>query len=613
MKKLLLLLLTTFTVNIFAQDYDEYLDTLQLDEIKVVSTLRIKAPISSKLMNKFDIELKNVGQEPSYILNTTPSVTNYSDNGSCLGYSYFRLRGIDQTRINMTFDGIPLNETEDQGAYFSNYPDFFSNINSLQIQRGVGTTSNGVSSYAGSINFESPLLTDNYLSEFNANYGSFNTYRFNYKYNSSIVNNKALYIGISKLHTDGYKYHSGNDSKSAFFSTGYFKDNNILKLTGFIGNQQNDLAWLGVSDIDIKKDRKNNGCSDTEKDNFTQGLIKLLFIHTFNSNSYINSTLYYNTLSGHYGFDLNNFLKIPLDSTLYDYHFNHDFVGFNTNYSYILDNFKFYTGINLNTINRQHIGSEKWLGELYINNGIKKEFDYFNKIVYTFNKVSVYGDIQYRYTDFNYNGDVALKTIKWNFINWRYGIDYDLNENINLYYGIGKSYREPTRNDLFLGNDNLLIDSLNNPIIGSTTPEQVLDNELGVKFNYDNCHIYFNGYFMDFKNEIVLNGQIGPNGILLHSNVANSYRTGLELDVEYLTGEFTFTNNSNYSFNAIEQNNEEITPILTPKLIINQDIMWEHNRWSLILSAKYQDWSYLDFANKFKIDAFYTFNIFCIR
>ena len=229
MKKLLFVLFTILSFNLYSQDYDAYLDTLQLDEIKVVSTLRLKTPISSKLMNKYDIDLKNFGQEPSYVLNTTPSITNYSDNGSYLGYSYFRLRGIDQTRINMTLDGIPLNETEDQGAYFSNYPDFFSNLNSLQIQRGVGTSINGVSSYAGSINFESPLLTDNKYNEVNVNYGSFNTSRFNYKYNSSINNNFGTYISVSNLHTDGYKYHSGNDSRSLFFSTGYFKDKDCAK------------------------------------------------------------------------------------------------------------------------------------------------------------------------------------------------------------------------------------------------------------------------------------------------------------------------------------------------------------------------------------------------
>lgn len=219
--------------------------TLELSEVVIsVDYLADKhTPVTYQNIKPAYFEHKNTGQEPSFLLSETPSMTVYSDAGSYQGYSYFRMRGIDQTRLNMTLDGVPLNEPEDQGVYFSNYPDFFNSIGQVQIQRGVGTSKNGTSSYAGSLQFTSPSLLDSTRAAIGFGYGSFGTYRAFGEFNSGQKENKAIYIRASRLHSDGYRERSANTSGSAFYSAGLFMDNSSLKLTGFLATKK--IKWLG--------------------------------------------------------------------------------------------------------------------------------------------------------------------------------------------------------------------------------------------------------------------------------------------------------------------------------------------------------------------------------
>lgn len=604
MRKTILTFLIFNFLTIFSND------TISLNEVKIISSNRAtnNTPISFKNLSKKEINHLNNGQEPSFILNSTPSITNYSDNGSQNGYSYFRLRGIDQTRINMTLDGVPLNESEDQGAYFSNYPDFFNSINSIQIQRGVGTSSNGVSSYAGSINFESPSLNDT-VKEFGVNYGSFNSSRIYGVYNSGIIKNQSLYVRISNLYTDGYKYNSANNSKSVFINYSILKTKSIFKFTGFVGNQKNKLAWIGLPMDSINKDSRINGCNKREGDNFTQSLIKMNWIYTIDRNQYINTAIYYNYLTGWYDFDLNNFLVIPSDSMLYRYNFKHNFTGLFTNYTFKNDNITYNTGIHTNYMNRQHKGTDNYNFTYYTTNGIKKEFSYFNKLNYTFNNITFFGDMQFRTVSFNYNGDSKLEPLKWNFLNLRGGINYKLDKG-SLYYSYGKTSREPTRNDIFLGNDNLTKDSLGNNILGTITPETVYDTEVGYKFNNDKVKFNINWFWMNFQNEIVLNGLLTPTGLPLHSSVTKSYRTGIELDLEYnITNGLKFITNSSYIKANIVNDNYQITPILTPSVVTNNTLQYNYKNNTIIVSSKYQSYSYIDFNNQYKLPDFTIFNL----
>lgn len=585
--------------------------TIQIESV-TIEAFRAdkKTPITFKNISKNIIDLESYGQEPAVIIGMTPNVNTTSDAGNYIGYSYFRLRGIDQTRINFTLDGIPLNESEDQGVYFNNYPDFFNSINSVQIQRGVGTSSNGVASYAGSLNFQSPDLTSPFNFEAGIDYGSFNSFRIYSEFNSGLIKDKALYLRLSNIGTDGYKYHSNNQSSSAFLSTGIYKTKYKLKFTGFIGNQKNQMAWIGVPLSQIESDPKTNGNTKDERDDFTQALTSLQYTYIINSKINVNVTGFYNFLNGNYDFDLNNFLGADIGVGMLNYHLTHNFGGIIANTNIYLKNIKISTGLQINRFNRRHIGSERGVGELYVNNGYKNDFNIFAKIAYTLNKFTLFGDIQYRYTDFDYVGDVAFTKMSWQFINPTIGIDYSINKNLNIYYSFGSSGREPTRNDIFGGEDNLTADSLGHPILNIVDPEYVYDNELGIRFKNKNWHLGYNIYYMQFKNEIVLNGAYGPNSLPLHSNVFMSFRSGMELDFGIEYKKFYYSNTIGASINRIFESGVEFQPVLSPNFIMNQTLGYMNKHWNGGLRMKYQSKSFIDLDNVNTTPSFYSLDMF---
>jgi iron complex outermembrane receptor protein len=474
-KYFILFLLTSLAcLQLKAQDTLRRDTTNALKEVIVIYQADKRTPITFQNISSKDLKTKSTGQEPSFLLSETPSITNYSDAGNSQGYSYFRLRGIDQTRINMTLDGVPLNEPEDQGAYFSNYPDILNSVSKIQIQRGVGTSKNGVASYGGSVQLFSPNLYDSTKITFGLGYGSFNSLRAFGEYNSGVKNRKALYIRASQIYSDGYKYNSSNNSKSVFMSSGLFYDKSTWKMNLLAGHQQNQLAWLGVSDSLISIDRQTNA-NKNERDQFTQCLAQLQNNWRPNNSSSVQTSVYYTFLKGNYDFNLNSFLGLPITDELYNYAFQSNLIGFFSNYTFSKNRFKSTTGVHGNIYNRQHLGSEKSLGQLYQNTGYKNEASAFTKADYTFNRFTFFADIQYRYSTFDYKGTVALDKMQWHFINPKAGLSVEVKPNSIIYYSIGSTGREPTRNDLFGGNDDLLADSLGNAIVSIKTPENVVN------------------------------------------------------------------------------------------------------------------------------------------
>lgn len=586
-------------------------DSIELKEALVLSSYRASevTPISFSNISLKEIEQVNFGQEPAFILNSSPSITTSSDAGSYSGYSYFRLRGIDQTRINMTLDGVPLNEPEDQGVYFSNFPDFFNSVHSIQIQRGTGLSSNGMASFAGSINFQSPVLHKKKKIELFGGYGSFNSYRAYAEMNTGVKNNLGLYARFSYIHSDGYKYHSGHDGLSGFVSGGWFKGKHILKYTGFIGHQKNEMAWLGVGFTEFHEDQKNNANSTEEFDEFLQHLSKIQHTYSFNENTHLSTSIFYNYLNGNYDFDLDNFLGIPTspNSEIYNYDFNSHFKGIFSNLNFEKNNLKFNTGFHGQIYQRRHIGSEKTLGQLYENTGFKDEVSIFTKVTYDIKNWQLLADVQYRYTDFRYKGFVEINPIQWSFINPRIGASYQFKDKSIIYYNLGNTSREPTRNDIFLGNDEIILDDAGNPLLGNTKAENVWDNELGFKKSNDKFHLNVNLYYMIFNNEITLNGQFGPNGLPLHSNVAKSFRSGIELDFIYKT-KFGLNARTvaSYAYNRIKEEGVSFQPVLSPPLILQEQINYSYKGLNLGLTARYQDGAFIGLSNAFAISDFTT-------
>ena len=611
MKKYILLPIFTFLSigYLTAQDLHR-IDTLHtLQEVVVTYQADKQTPITFQNISSKDIKAKSTGQEPSFLLSETPSITNYSDAGNSQGYSYFRLRGIDQTRINMTLDGVPLNEPEDQGAYFSNYPDILNSVSKIQIQRGVGTSKNGVASYGGSVQLFSPNLADSTKTTFGLGYGSFNSLRVFSEYNSGIKNKKALYVRASQIYSDGYKYHSSNNSQSVFLSGGFFHDKSIWKLNFLAGHQQNYMAWIGVSDSLIDIDRRTNANSKQEKDRFLQTLTQLKNSWQIGQFSSLETSIYHTFLKGNYGFDFNNFLSLSSTDELYNYAFQSNLFGFFSNYTLSKKQFNLISGVHGNIYNRQHTGSEKAIGQLYQNTGYKNEISVFTKVDYSLKWFAFFVDVQYRYVNFDYKGSVALQKLDWHFINPKAGLSASLNNNSILYYSLGFTGREPTRNDMFGGNDDLLADSSGNAILSNTNPEFVLNHELGFRFQKEKMNFNTNLYYMDFQNEIVLDGKFGPNGLALTNNVEQSFRAGIELSIAYkVSKHFSLVNNSSFNYSRITEQTETFSPILTPPIIINQEVIFSKNKFTIALSGRYQQQSFIDFANEEKVNGYFLLN-----
>jgi len=593
-------------VTSWCQHVEQKDSTRQLNEVTISYQADKLTPVSYQNVSGKTLKLISTGQEPSFILAQTPSITVYSDAGNTQGYSYFRIRGIDQTRVNMTLDGVPLNEPEDQGAYFSNYPDVMNSVSKIQIQRGVGTTKNGVASYGGSVQLSSPNLRDSSRVTAGVGYGSFNSSRVFAEYNSGIRNHKAFYARASEVYSDGYKHHSDNNGQSAFLSGGLFYDKTSWKANLLIGHQQNHLAWLGVADSLIAIDRRSNGASAGEKDNFTQGTFQLQNSWKPSLQDAVQTSVYYTFLDGNYYFDLNSFNGFPSTSELLNYAFRSNFVGVFSNYTRTFTHVMFTTGIHANTYNRRHVGSDTDVGPLYTNTGYRKEASAFAKAEYTVSRFNLFADIQYRHTSFDYEGDVKMPGLAWDFVNPKAGISADVDNGAVVYYSIGKTGREPTRNDIFSGNDNLTADSTTGaPAIANKDPEYVIDHELGFRKQTGHSNFSLNFYYMNFSNEIVLNGNSGPNGASLTSHVDKSLRTGVELHWTQRVGRYiTLINNTSINYSKIKEQKETFTPILTPPVILNQEITYRWRQFIIGTSVRYQGTSFIDFANTTKLGSY---------
>lgn len=604
MKKILLLATFIPFSNAFSQEQDSLRN---IQEVVIQSEAGRMQAVNFHNINPAK-SIQNLGKEPSFLLSeTVPSVTTYSDTGGNNGYSYYRIRGIDQTRINVSMDGVPMNEPEDQGSYFSNYPDIFNSFDKIQIQKGVGLSKNGTASFGGNIQLFSPDLREKNL-EFGANYGSYNTMRFYGKYTSGIKNNKGIHVRLSDIYSDGYKYNSSNHGQSAFISGGIFKEKSIWKFNTLMGNQKNELAWLGVTQEQIDKDPRTNG-NRNEKDQFFQTFFQVFNQTKLSESSSLQSSIHYTYLNGNYDFNLNNFIGIPENGEMYNYAFRSGFLGFYTHFQQKMKNGKISTGINGNFYHRNHKGSEISFGELYRNTGYKNDVSAFAQAEFKAGKWIFSGDFQYRYADFRYKGDLEMEQLKWNFFNPKIGVNYLIDNKSNVYFSLGRVGREPTRNDIFVGNDNLSLDENNQLILGTTSPEYVTDYELGYRFKNENMKLEFNLFYMNFKNEIVLNGNFGPNGLALTNKVDKSYRSGAEISLDYqIDDHWNLKNNSSFVNAKIKEQNISFSPVLTPKFIVNQEVNYKLKNLTINVSSRFQDSSYMDFSNSAKLPSYIIFN-----
>lgn len=548
------------------------------------------------------------GSEPSILLQRFPGITYQSDNGTGFGYSYFRFRGLDQSRINITINGMPLNEPEDRGTYFSNFPSLLSNASSIQFQRGIGLSKNGAPAFAGSLDFDTRQTADPHF-EAGVEAGSFSSGRLFIERQSGNENN-LLFYKLNLLTTDGYKRHSGNNSGSGMFQWQHRSEKIKIQLLTLYGNNKNGLGWLGVSDSAAKSDFTSNGNSKSEEGNFTQILQQVNTSVRLKTNQTLHAGLFYNYTLGDYSFDLYNFLNLSGQGPLVHYRTHSSWGGLTLNYQLTGKNFSFTTGVYGSLYRKVHKGVQEPEDELlYRNYGDKNELSPFAKFIFRKNNFYFFTDLQYRKALFSYTGDAALKDFRWNFFNPLAGVGYHLNDHIYVYVNAGHVKREPGRNDIFLGNDNLQKDNSGQSLYADLVPEDNFSIETGIRWKNDRSEASLNLYRMNIRNAVDLNGQIGPTGVPLHSNIAKAIRAGIEAELGYrVSKNCQLYQSFSWAPHYIDEDKKHSDPVLTPELISYSEIRYTTLRWNFALSGRYQSGSYIDFANKYPIPAAVTIN-----
>lgn len=523
------------------------------DEV-IVSALRVgdKTPFAFTNIDKEELVKRNLGHDLPFLLNSTPSTVVTSDAGNGVGYTGIKVRGTDATRINVTVNGIPLNDAESQGVFWVNMPDFASSVNSIQIQRGAGTSTNGAGAFGASINIQTTTLNKEAYAEIANSFGSFNTLKNTVNIGSGLINNKFNFEGrLSRISSDGYVQPGWSDLKSYYLSGSYYGKKSSLKLTTFGGKEKTYQAWNGLRDTMLSINRRANLFSYADQtDNYWQDHYQLHYNYELTKNITLNTALHYTKGRGYYE-------EYREEDDLANYKISSVIVGSDTirNSDLIrrrwLDN-DFYGGIwslNYNSDNNKlnviwgggynqyigaHFGEVIWARfasnsnirqKYYRDSAFKNDMNTYLKANYQLNnKLFVFGDIQYRNISYAFMGyDRNLNNIEQsvnlNFINPKAGLTYAIKENQQAYVSYSVANKEPNRDDFTNSSPN-----------SRPKPENLQDIEAGYKINTNKFAFGFNLYNMIYKNQLVLTGKINDVGSYTRTNVAQSYRRGIEIE-----------------------------------------------------------------------------------
>ncbi len=562
------------------------------------------SPIPQRTMESEEIERRYVGQDVPLLLTGQPSVTSYADAGAFSNYTYLRLRGIDHTRVNITLDGIPLNDPEDQFVYFSNFPDFGNSLESVQIQRGVGTSSYGSAAYAGAINFQSVALASSTRSgEVQVGRGSFGTTRGSGEWTSGRMRERfASYVRASAHRTEGYRHHSGNTGQSYFANGAYFGGRDIVKVTLFGGRSRNELAYLAVPLADLEQDPRTNPLGDDERDDFQAHFASASWTRAVGGEAAVQGIAYTIWQGGDY--------DVRIAPDMYNFQLASRVTGALTTWSARRGAFDLDAGVHANTYYRDHsLAIRPALDALvYLNTGRKREQSAFTKAALALGSLTLYGDLQVRRAEFEYEPDaqsgIEASRIDWTFVNPKAGITWEMSRAATFYASYGSNGREPTRNDMFAGFDN--VDTTNIEFVGPLSrvrPERVYDAEAGVRWRRRSLTGNLNVFDMRFHNEITPVGELSYIGLPLRKNVRASYRRGVEADFSWvpvptITASFNATLSRNriaeYTDDASGVTYRDVDPLLTPKVLVNQALDWQMTRaLSLSLGGRYVGRSFL--------------------
>jgi len=589
-----------FTLLSFAQQQDST-KVNSLDEV-LVSAVRVttKTPVSFSNMDKKEIKFRNLGQDIPTLMNYLPSVVTTSDAGNGIGYSGIRVRGSDATRVNVTINGIPYNDAESQGTFWVNMPDFASSVESLQLQRGVGTSTNGSGAFGASLN----MLTDNYASkatgEISSSFGSFNSQKNTVKFSTGLLNDHFELAGrLSRIKSDGYIDRASSDLKSYFLQGTYVGKTTLIKALVFGGTEKTYQSWNGIDEETMNDNRTFNSAGmykdesgnvrfyDNETDNYQQDHYQLHWSESISDKWSSNLAFHYTKGKGYYenykedadmaDYNLDPVGSVTTTDLVRQKWLDNDFYGTTFSVKYKDEKLDVIFGGGWNKYEGDHYGKVIWAryasqsepGDHYYDDfSTKTDGNIFAKANYQFTeKLSFYGDLQYRRVHYKADSaETGLVDDTFNFFNPKAGLNYEINQKNTLYFSYARANREPNRTDYEGGN---------------VKPEKLNDFELGWRFNSDNFQLNSNVYYMAYKDQLILTGTLDDVGAPIRSNTDKSYRLGLEFDATIKLSEqfiirpnFTLSSNKNVDL-AVEGQNYGTTKIAySPEVIAGNIIVY---------------------------------------
>ena len=529
--------------------------TLQADEVFVRSTRTAQnSGFTYTNLSKKELAKNNLGQDLPFLLNQTPSAVITSDAGAGVGYTGIRIRGSDATRINVTLNGIPLNDAESQGSYFIDLPDLASSVDNIQIQRGVGTSTNGAGAFGASINVQTTTRQDTAYAQLDNTVGSYGTVKNTVSLGSGLLANHFTFDGrLSRIKSDGYIDRASSDLKSYFLSGAYYGKNTLVRFNVFSGSEKTYQAWDGVpEDKLLSGDRTYNELGlmpngdfyKNQTDNYIQNHYQLLFNQKISDKLSFNGALHYTQGSGYYeeykikravaDYGLTPVMGNDSTDLVRRLWLTNYFYGATYNLNYQAQkNLNFTFGGAYNQYRGQHYNRIEWTKqstnstpdyEYSRNNAFKTDFNIFGKVNYQLDKLNLYADLQYRhiyysFLGYDYNLNNVQQSASLNFFNPKIGLSFQLDPTNNLYASFSVGNHEPNRDDY-----------VNSTPASRPKAETLYDYEAGYRTQQGAFTGGINGFYMQYDNQLVLTGSLNDVGAAIRSNVKDSYRAGLEFD-----------------------------------------------------------------------------------
>lgn len=568
----------------------------------------VKTATSYSDIKAKEIKERNFGQDLPYLLRHTPSVVVTSDAGAGIGYTGIRIRGVDPTRTNVTINGIPLNDPESHGVYWVNMPDFLSSVDQIQVVRGVGTSSNGIAAFGASINISTNKVKREAHGTVDNSFGSFNTLRHSISAGTGLINEKfTVDTRLSRITSDGYLDRGSSNLHSFYLSAAWLGKKSRLRMNVFSGKEITYQSWYGtpesvlngdVNEIAAYADRNyifgddrenllNAGRSynfytyDNEVDNYQQDHYQLMFAHKFSKTLNLNVAGHYTRGRGYYeqyrtddDFSTYGFAPVIFSSDTVtstdlirrrwlDNHFYGGVFALN----YEKNKFELTWGGSLNQYVGGHFGEVIWSefastssirDRYYDNDAMKTDIGSYVKGMYKLNKFRFYADLQFRHVGYEFigfddvNGSIEEvdQTVSYDFMNPKAGLVYNFNSRQHMYLSVAVANREPVRRDF-----------RESTPASRPSSERLINLELGHRFNARKVSTTVTGYYMSYKDQLILTGEINDVGAYSRTNVDKSYRAGIEMSAGYqvhkhieLTGNLTLSQNKIETFNEYVDN-----------------------------------------------------------